>query len=248
MEKLKRKSSVARKMTVILVILGLITGTMCFLNLMAYDVLEEYNVSLKETVQALQGASGTEATELSKDVDYILERIDIKISGTYIFDIILLGVSLLVTVVAIIISFKLIVTPTKKVGKTLEEIVKSIQRDEGDLTTRVVLKSNDEIGQLATDINEFMELLQDNMITMRQSADRLQKSINVVTEKVEVSNGSVTNVSSSTEEHAGCCGNHSGDCKWQLQCTESGNSYQHGCRQWCGSSKRFAEACGGYAQ
>ncbi len=202
MEKSKRKSSVARKMAVILVILGIITGLMCFLNLMAYDVLEGYSVSLRETVQELQSSTGTVAPELSEKADYILERIDIKISGTYIFDIILLAVSLLVTVVAIVISFKMIVTPTKKVGKTLEEIVKSIQKDEGDLTARVVLKSNDEIGQLATDINKFVELLQNNMLTMRQSADRLQKSIDVVTEKVEASNGSVTNVSSSTEELA----------------------------------------------
>ena len=49
----KRKSSVARKMAGILIVLGLITGLMCFLNLMAYDVLEEYNVSLQETVAGL---------------------------------------------------------------------------------------------------------------------------------------------------------------------------------------------------
>jgi len=105
-------------------------------------------------------------------------------------------------VVSIIIAFRMIVKPTKKVSGTLEEIVNSIQNNEGDLTARVNVKSNDEIGQLAADINNFVELLQGNMLTMRASADQLQKSMDVVTEKVEASNGSVTNVSSSTEELA----------------------------------------------
>jgi len=129
-------------------------------------------------------------------------HINLKISGTYIFDIILLFVAAIVTVVAIIVSFRMIVTPTKKVSSTLEEIVKSIQNNEGDLTARVNVKSNDEIGQLANDINNFVELLQGNMLTMRASADQLKQSMDVVTDKVEDSNGSVTSVSSSTEELA----------------------------------------------
>ena len=198
----KRKSSVARKMAVILIVLGIITGLMCFLNLMAYDVLEGYSASLQETVAGLQNASGAEAAKLTEEADYLLERIDIKISGTYIFDIILVVVALVVTIVAIIISLRMIATPTKRVSGTLEQIVASIQNNEGDLTARVDVKSNDEIGQLAADINNFVELLQGNMVTMRESADRLSVSMDVVTDKVEASNGSVTNVSSSTEELA----------------------------------------------
>ena len=198
----KRKSSVARKMSVILIILGLITTLMCFLNVMAYDVLAEYNASLEETVLKLQTASGKEAEDLVQETDYLMERIDIKIDGTYIFDIILLGVALVITVIAIVIALRMIAIPTKKVSSALEEIVSSIERSEGDLTTRVQLKSNDEIGQLAEDINKFVELLQNNMLTMQNGASRLAKSVNVVADKVEASNGSVTNVSSSTEELA----------------------------------------------
>ena len=119
----KRKSSVARKMSVILIILGLITTLMCFLNVMAYDVLAEYNASLEETVLKLQTASGKEAEDLVQETDYLMERIDIKIDGTYIFDIILLGVALVITVIAIVIALRMIAIPTKKVSSALEEIV-----------------------------------------------------------------------------------------------------------------------------
>ncbi len=199
----KKKSSVAKKMIGILLVLGVITALMCFLNVMAYDVLEGYNVTLANSVKELEThATGDDAAELVKDIDWVLERIDIKISGTYIFDIILLVVAVAVTAVAIIISMRMIAVPTKKVSNTLEEIVNSIQNNDGDLTARVDVKSNDEIGQLANDINNFVELLQKNMLTMRDSAERLQASMDIVTNKVEDSNGSVTNVSSSTEELA----------------------------------------------
>lgn len=198
----KRKSSVARKMAGIIIVLGIITALMCYLNLMAYDVLEGYSHNLQETVAALQGADGETAAQLTNEADYIMERIDIKIEGTYIFDIVLLVLAVIVTVVAIISAMQMIVKPTKKVSGTLEEIVSSIQKNEGDLTARVQVKSNDEIGQLASDINDFVALLQENMITMRNSADQLKESMAVVTDKVEASNGSVTNVSSSTQELA----------------------------------------------
>ena len=186
----------------ILVGLGVITGAMCVLNLMAYDVLEDYRVSLQEKVLELETATDANAETLAEEANYLLERIDIKINGTYIFDIFLVVLALVVTVVAIVISLKMIATPTKKVSKTLEGIVTSIQNNEGDLTARVNVNSNDEIGQMAAGINEFVGLLQDNMITMRQSADKLQTSMDVVTDKVETSNVSVTNVSSSTEQLA----------------------------------------------
>ena len=198
----KRKTSVTAKMICILVSLGLITGLMCFLNLMAYKVLEEYNVSLHETVTALSEANDTDTVTLTEEANYLLERIDVKISGTYMFDIILMVLAVIVTIVAIIISMQMIVNPTKRVSKTLGGIVTSIQNNEGDLTARVRVKSNDEIGQMAAGINEFVGLLQDNMLTMRDSADKLHTSMNVVGDKVDESNTNVTNVSASTEELA----------------------------------------------
>lgn len=196
----KRKTSVARKMSGLLITLGLITALMCFLNVMAYDVLEGYNVTLHKLLNDLQSSSDTAA--VLAEINELMGHIDLKISGTYIFDIILFLIAIIVTVVSIFIAFRMIVKPTKKVSGTLEKIVTSIQENEGDLTARVEIKNNDEIGQLATDINNFVELLQGNMLTMRASAEQLQRSMDVVTDKVELSNGSVTNVSSSTEELA----------------------------------------------
>lgn len=86
----RKQSSVAKKLIRILVVLGIITGLMCFLNLLAYNTLGRYNSSLQETISELNPVVSGEDTELTTKVDAILQHIDIKIKGTYIFNIVLL--------------------------------------------------------------------------------------------------------------------------------------------------------------
>lgn len=200
----KRKSSIGRKMVTILTIIGVLTALMCFLNLMAYDVLADWNTQLVEHVKQLETVAqrGGNVTASVQNIEYVMERIDIKIEGTYIFDIILVVLALLITAVAIWISMRHIVSPTKKVSAKLNEIIESIRNNEGDLTVRVEVRSNDEVGQLAMGINEFVELLQNNMLTMKTNSDMMMQSVEEVAHQVDESNRSVTSVSSSSEELA----------------------------------------------
>ncbi len=200
----KKSTSIAKKMIGILVTLGVINLLMCVLNLAAYQVLRDFNVQLVADITELEKyASGNaEASDLLNHLHWVMERIDIKIDGTYIFDIILVVIALVVTVVAIRLSWKMIVSPTKKLSGALRNIVKSIEDGNGDLTVRVDVQSNDEIGQLSNDVNAFVGLLRSNMVTMRDSSEQMKDSMQVVEDKVEASNNSVTSVSSSTEELA----------------------------------------------
>ena len=141
----KRKSSVAKKMSGILICLGVITGLMFFLNLMACQVLQGFSDSLKENVLSLTTANDTDKAVLADEAANLLNRIDLRISGTYVFNIVLLVLALIVTIIAIIVSMRMIVTPTKNVSKTLDTIVRSFQNNEGDLTVRATIQSNDEL-------------------------------------------------------------------------------------------------------
>ena len=199
-----KKTSIAAKMVGLLVVVGFITLLMCVLNLMAFDTIKNYNASIEEKVLELEEISAVrgDISGVSEEVEYLLNKNETKIDGTYIFNIILVLVAVVVTLISIFVSMKMIVTPTKKVSKTLEDIVDSINRNEGDLTARVSVKSNDEIGQLSKDINAFVELLQQYMLNMRESSDLMLESLQVVSREVDESNNSVTNVSSATEELA----------------------------------------------
>lgn len=200
----KRKSSIGIKMLLILGVLGIISLMMCYLNLMAYDVLRGYNQSLAEAIQEYEGMAGggEEMQSIATEIDYLMERMEIKISGTYVFDIILVVLAMIVTVFAIIVSRTMIVSPIKKVSGELEEIVDGIQHDNGDLTVRIKIKSNDEIGQMASDINAFLEVFQTYMLQMRDDSGVLMTSIDMINKETEEANKNITNVSSSTEELA----------------------------------------------
>ena len=109
---------------------------MCFLNLMTYDVLEGYNLSLQKTVVDLENATEADATALAEEANYLLERIDVKIRGTYVFDIVLIVISFIVTIVAIVISLRMIAKPLKQVSQTLNES-KSVGKIQ-ELTTGIL--------------------------------------------------------------------------------------------------------------
>ena len=69
----KGKSSIGVKMVLILVVLGIITFLMCYLNLMAYDVLREYNQSLTEEIHGYKSMveNTAEMQNIASDIDFL---------------------------------------------------------------------------------------------------------------------------------------------------------------------------------
>jgi len=199
-----RKQSIVVKVVGILVGLGIITGLMCVLNLMAYSVLRDYNESLTENIHAIkEQVSGTENVVESIDkIDYLMKRIDIRINGTYAFDIILIVLSAIVTIVAVFITLRTIIAPVKKVSDELKHLVADIQRNDGNLTVRFRVKNNDEIGQLTEDINSFIEVLQNCLLQMQGHSSDLTDSVVRIMSQVDESNKNALNISSVAEELA----------------------------------------------
>ena len=198
MEKTKKKSSVTGKMVIILTVLGVITILMCVSNLSALSIMNGYRESLSESVRLYEEANAgmDGVAEFGEEVDYLLERIMLRIDGTYVFDIALVIVALVVTLVAIFVSVRWIGIPTRKVSNALEKMVADIENGEADLTVKVDIKSNDEIGKIANNVNAFIEVLRNYVVTMKESSNALLSSLEVVGVELENSNNSVTNVSS----------------------------------------------------
>lgn len=200
----KKKQSIAKKMISIISGLGLLTVLMCVANVGALATISSYNEKLTDYVKQYEEAveNGDDGAELSEKVEYVLHKSEVRADGTYIFDLILVVIALIATIVTAIIAMRMIVTPVKKVSRELDEIVKGIEAQEGDLTARVSVRTHDEIGQLASGINEFIMVLQDCMSQMKKDAGTMMDSVDKVTLGVKDSKQSVTNVSSATEELA----------------------------------------------
>ena len=116
----------------------------------------------------------------------------------------ILGIILCVVVIIVsllIVNIK-ISRPASIAGKQLNSIIDSIESGEGDLTQRIEVSTNDEIGILAGGINSFISTLQELIKQIKVDSDSLQGSVSLMTEGVYSSNDNVTNVSAVMEELA----------------------------------------------
>ena len=198
--------SIRTKINLMLAILGAFLVLVCVLNVMALSVISDYNGTMAENAQALINAAKTGdargMTAAEEGLTYIIGKSNTKVEGTYIFEVILVVLALVVIGVMGIIVVSSIVKPAQKANQQLQDITKKIEAGQGDLTRRIQVKSKDEIGQLAVGINGFIENLQRLIQQMKAQSGELMESVNTITEQVGDSNQSAVNVSAATEELA----------------------------------------------
>ncbi len=104
------------------------------------------------------------------------------------------------TILVMSFVLNLLMRPIRKLSLT----IKDIARGKGDLTQRLNVESQDEIGQLSEYFNEFMEKIQHSIRDVKSSAEILNQNINMVNQVVvsthallEEQNALTANVSTS---------------------------------------------------
>lgn len=198
--------SIGKKVLTLMGVLGFFLVLICFLNLAALSNIAKYNVQLGENFesynQAVQSGDEEAVTQAKEEYAYVVERSNIRVSGTEIFDIILIVVVLVLMVITTLVVRKTIAGPARHASRHLSEIVGKIQDNHGDLTERIETKSKDEIGQLVDGINGFMAQLQELMKKIKMVSSQISASSSEVNGRVDESNQSAMNVSAATEELA----------------------------------------------
>ncbi|MBO5302676.1 MAG: methyl-accepting chemotaxis protein [Lachnospiraceae bacterium] len=188
-------NSIGKKVTVFITGVCILMVLMCALNLAAWSTTSTYF----EELSAAFDATGVSA---DASVQELFRKTSVKISGTYIFNIILIVVGVLVFTLDIVLLHLTISKPAQKTNAHLIEIVKGIENNEGDLTQRIKVHSKDEIGQLAAGLNGFIENLQRLMLKLQEESNRMISSANTVSSQVGESNQNALNISSAMEELA----------------------------------------------
>lgn len=125
-----------------------------------------------------------------------------KIDGTILFNYIVLVVYLAVTLVVVTIVMRTIVSPAKKASGHLKNIIEKIDSEEGDLTERIPVSTQDEVGQLVVGVNGFIERLQEIMQKIQLESLNMMESVEATMSNVNESNNSAENVSATMEELA----------------------------------------------
>lgn len=113
-----------------------------------------------------------------------------------------IGLGIVVAVFCFIICRRFVTKPLENTSKTLKKIVDDIVAEKGDLTERVEINSKDEIGQMASGINEFIEALQRTMKTIVDNTEELDTIVGKVTKNVDIANANSYDISAVMEELA----------------------------------------------
>ena len=114
-----------------------------------------------------------------------------------------LGINVVIMIAAlvvIIVISRSVVNPTKNATRHLNAIMEGIEQGEGNLTERLTVKSMDEIGQLSTGINSFLDQLQNIMLKLRNSSEGLNVQVGNINSSIVVSENSASDVSATMEE------------------------------------------------
>ena len=111
-------------------------------------------------------------------------------------------VSILAMVVALYVVLRLVFRPLSTINREIKGIVKNIENNEGDLTQRLSILSNDEISDIATAMNLFIERLQEILKMIVQNTNRMEVVVSEVRSSVFASNDNVSDLSAMTEELA----------------------------------------------
>lgn len=100
----------------------------------------------------------------------------------------------------VLLTRRFISRPAKLASSQLSEILTNIENQQGNLTARVSVVSQNEIGDLVMGINMFLERLQDIMSKINQESGNIQSSVKKISGGITISDESVINVSAVMEE------------------------------------------------
>lgn len=113
---------------------------------------------------------------------------------------VILVMILVILVIAVVVSIRMVVTPIRNSTHQLNMIIEEIQSDSGDLTKRISVKNNDEIGQLANGINVFLETLQRIMGRIIIDSKEMGEIVTSVVGSVGTVNSSACDISSTMQQ------------------------------------------------
>jgi methyl-accepting chemotaxis protein len=123
-----------------------------------------------------------------------------RVTGTNVFDQLLIAVNLFLVAVVVVILYNQFVKPARKSHALTKEIIEGLHSGNGDLTARVPVKADDEVGALSTGINDIMEELQNIISLMSGHAATLKNISQSVADNIRQSEDEVTSVSSIMEQ------------------------------------------------
>ena len=178
-------------------------------NLLAFSA-----IGRKEDAYALaNGKISDYSNNIQTQIDSMVERANeeseaatSQLNKTYRSALLRNSITIVISILALAASFfcvfKLIIRKLSITKNDMNDIITDIENNQGDLTKRVSILSDDEIADLGKGINTFIGALQGIMKLIIEHTNEIKNIVDEVQESVKVSNDSVSDLSAVSEELA----------------------------------------------
>lgn len=138
--------------------------------------------------------------EITPEIEAILTEQNNLCEGMKSSNMAKMVVAVLATLLVLIVSVVGVLKPMIMMNEKIQQIIESIDTGKGDLSQRVNVRGNDEIGQLAKGINTFLETLDNIMKQVTVNSNKLQNLTSDVSTRIRNVNGNSSDISSSMQE------------------------------------------------
>ncbi len=159
----------------------------------ANGTLAEYVKSMEEEIATMVELANESANEARTSLGEVYD-------GARGSTMLMIAISILAFVAALYIVLMIVLRPLDKIEREIKGIVKNIENNEGDLTRRITIMSNDEISDIAGAMNVFIEKLQEIMKLIVGNTNRMEVVVSEVRGSIQTSNDSVSELSAVTQE------------------------------------------------
>lgn len=135
------------------------------------------------SVAAVDASSGLQSAEFIQKIAMLVNLVIFLLAGIVFF----------------IISHS-VIRPARLATNQVNAIIEGIERAEGDLTERIQVKTQDEIGQLSMGINRFLDQLQGIMVKLRDGSEQMNLQVNNMNTSIVSSKSNADDVSSTMQQ------------------------------------------------
>ncbi len=158
------------------------------------------NAQMREIVLAMQEKQTIFAETLNSTSQELSDKRIAEASSLYTAAMIISVVFTAVTILMILVVSLSIVRPAKNATEQLNKIIRDIQSNNGDLTQRIDVKTQDEVGQLVGGVNNSVDQLQMIMKKIQTSSDNMDAHVGDINENIRQSESSASDVSATMEQ------------------------------------------------
>jgi methyl-accepting chemotaxis protein len=131
-------------------------------------------------------------------VDCSVDQINEEISAMVQIVVVIVGISLLISLVLALVISSLLAKNVKAIDRKVEELAAA----EGDLTQGINVKSKDEVGSIANNMNSFLGSLRNMLLQIRGDGSKLMELSEVIDESMKESEGAVETMSATMQQTA----------------------------------------------